>query len=224
MNETAIFEFHKAEVFCDLPEHARNNLLKEAIRRKYRRGEYPVHQEQVWPYVIYVISGQLRWAMLSATGKEHVLFYIEPYKVFWAHSIFDGEPMPGYLYSTRNTEVLLWDQETILRTLRQYPDTMWEVTKILTRIMRQAREIIYSLAFKPVAGRLATLLLQQYKSTEQPSLERNLTLNDLAATVAATPEVVCRLLYQFQEDGILDVTRASIHINDMDALRNIQEG
>lgn len=224
MNDEAIGKFHKAEIFRDLPENERNNLLKQAIQRKYRRGEYPVHQEEVWPYVVYVMSGQLRWAMLSATGREHVLFYIHPYEVFWAHSIFDGGPMPGYLFSTTNTEVLLWDKETILRILRRYPDTMWEVTKILTGIMRQAREIIYSLAFKPVAGRLAALLLQQYRDTEQPSLERNLTLNDLAATVAATPEVVCRLLYQFQEDGILEVTRATIHINDMDALKNVQEG
>jgi CRP-like cAMP-binding protein len=224
MNNEAIGKFHKTEIFRDLPEHERNNLLEQAINRKYRRGEFPVHQEEVWPYVVYVLSGQLRWAMLSATGKEHVLFYIDPSEVFWAHSIFDGEPMPGYLFSTRNTEVLLWDKETMLRTLRRYPDTMWEVTKILTRIMRRAREIIYSLAFKPVAGRLASLLLQQYQDTEQPSLDRNLTLNDLAATVAATPEVVCRLLYQFQEDGILEVTRATIHINDMDALKNIQEG
>lgn len=224
MSDLANTKFHQVEIFCNLPEHERNNLLKEAIQRKYRRGEYPVHQEEVWPYVVYVTSGQLRWSILSATGKEHVLFYIEPYEVFWAHSIFDDEPMPGYLFCTKNTEVLLWEKETILRSLRRYPDTMWEVTRILTRIMRQAREIIYSLAFKPVAGRLASILLQQYKYTERPSLERNLTLNDLAATVAATPEVVCRLLYQFQEDGILEVTRASIHINDMEALKNIHEG
>jgi len=93
---------------------------------------------------------------------------------------------------------------------------------MLTRIMRQAREIIYSLAFKPVAGRLASLLLNQYSNQAKPALERNFTLNDLASTVAASPEVICRVLYQFQEDGILEVTRASITIHDLEALKNAQ--
>lgn len=224
MNDQAFEEFHKTEVFGSLPAKERNILFKEAIPRKFQRGEYPVHQEEVWPYVVYVTSGQLRWAMLSATGKEHVLFYVDPFEVFWAHSIFDHQPMPGYLFCTQKTQVLLWDKETILRTLRRYPDAMWEVTGILTRTMRRAREIIYNLAFKPVAGRLASLLLQQYKNSADTSLERNLTLNDLAATVAATPEVVCRVLYQFQEDGIIEVTRASIQINDMNALENLEGG
>ena len=86
--------------------------------------------------------------------------------------------------------------------------------------MRHAREIIYGLAFKPVAGRLATLLIQQCSDSAGNSIERNFTLNELASTLASAPEVVCRLLYQFQEDGILEITRASINIQDMDALEN----
>ena len=48
--------------------------------------------------------------------------------------------------------MLIWNQETILSYLRRYPDVMWEITRKLTGIMRQAREIIYGLAFKPVAA------------------------------------------------------------------------
>jgi CRP-like cAMP-binding protein len=100
---------------------------------------------------------------------------------------------------------------------------MWETTKILTKIMRQAREIIYSLAFQPVAGRLARILLDQHQNSPGPHIERVFTLNDLAARVAATPEVVCRLLHQFQEDGVLSITRATIEINDKEALEKARE-
>lgn len=223
MNPNSIPEFHQADIFNSLPEHERTNLLKEAQHRKLSKGEYLVHQEEIWPYVVYVDSGQLRWAMLSTSGKEHVLFTIEPGQVFWAHSVFDDAPMPASLAAMKRTELIMWDRETILRYLRRYPDVMWEITKYLTGIMRQAREIIYGLAFKPVAGRLATLLIQQCTDGAGTSIERNFTLNEVASTIAASPEVVCRLLYQFQEDGILEITRASINVQDMDALENAMQ-
>ncbi len=94
---------------------------------------------------------------------------------------------------------------------------------MLTQTMRQAREIIYNLAFKPAAGRIATLLLQQDPSGKADQIDRTFTLNDLAASVAVSPEVVCRLLYQFQEDDVLEVTRASIHIKDRQALERAKD-
>ena len=215
--------FHQAGIFKNLPEHERINLLKEARVRNLSKGEYLAHQEDIWPYVVFIKKGQLRWIMLSTSGKEHLLFNLESPEVFWAHSIFDGNPMPASLVAAKKTTALIWNQETILSYLRRYPDVMWEITRKLTGIMRQAREIIYGLAFKPVAGRLATLLIQQCADSTGTSIERNFTLVELASTVASSPEVVCRLLYQFQEDGILEITRASININNMEALENAKK-
>ena len=212
--------FHQSEIFSALPEAERVTLLKEASHKTLTKGQFLTHQGDVWPNVILVISGQLRWVMLAASGKEHLLFNIDAGQSFWAHSVFDDEPMPASLCADKKTEVLIWDRKTILKYLRQYPDVMWKTTRMLTRIMRQAREIIYGLAFQPVAGRLAGLLLDQYTDSNSDQIDRDFTLNDLATRVAASPEVVCRVLYKFQEDGILEITRASFKIQDLDALEN----
>ncbi|MEN8242346.1 MAG: Crp/Fnr family transcriptional regulator [Chloroflexota bacterium] len=212
--------FHQSEVFSYLPEAERVSLLNEASHKILKKGQYLSHQGDVWPKVILVVSGQLRWVMLAASGKEHLLFNIDEGQSFWAHSVFDDEPMPASLCAGKKTEVLIWDRKTVLKYLRKYPDVMWKTTRMLTRIMRHAREIIYSLAFQPVAGRLAALLLDQYTDSNSDQIERDFTLNDLAVRVAATPEVVCRVLYKFQEDGILEITRASINIQDLEALEN----
>ncbi len=89
--------------------------------------------------------------------------------------------------------------------------------------MRKAREIIYNLAFQPVAGRLAKLLLEQSQGqTEQP-IERDLTLSDIASIVSSSQQVICRILYQFQTDGILRINRANITIQDFPALELITQ-
>jgi len=212
--------FDQTDIFKHFPEHEQKILIDEAINRNISKGEYLTHQGDTWPYVVFLKSGLLRWVMLSSSGKEHVLFDINQGQEFWAHSIFDGNEMPASLVAAKKSSVLLWDQKTILRYLHRYPDVMWKITGKLTGIMRHAREIIYGLAFQPVAGRLASLLLQQCTNTSGNTIERNFTLNDLASTIASSPEAVCRLLYQFQDDGILKVTRASINIQDLDALKN----
>lgn len=215
---------HEAEIFNKLPQGECDQLIDCAIRKKLDPGQFLVHQDDVWPYVVFVKRGQLQWSILSASGKEHLLFPLEVGEVFWAHSIFDDLPMPGFLVAVKQTEVLLWDREMILRVLNRFPDAMWEVTRLLSGIMRKARTIIYGLAFQPVAGRLATMLVNRCTDQAGTSIERNFTLNEVASTVASTPEAVCRLLYQFQEDGVLEITRASINVSDMDSLKEIAEG
>jgi CRP-like cAMP-binding protein len=215
---------HQAEVFRKLPKHECDQLIDSAIQKKLDSGQFLVHQDDVWPYVLYVNQGQLQWSILSAGGKEHLLFSLDDGEVFWAHSIFDDLPMPGFLMAVKPTQVYLWDRQMILRVLKRYPDAMWDVTKLLSGIMRKARTIIYGLAFQPVAGRLASMLVNRCMDQSGTSIERNFTLNEVASTVASTPEAVCRLLYQFQEEGILEITRASINVSNMDSLKNIADG
>ena len=87
-------------------------------------------------------------------------------------------------------------------------------------MIRKRRETISDLAFQPVTGRLAKLLLERVPASEV-SAERDLTLDQIASMVASSPEVVCRTLYQLQRNGLLQVTRAIITLHDRDALNRL---
>ncbi len=49
-----------------------------------------------------------------------------------------------------------------------------------------------------------------------------MTLEEIATVLATSPEVVCRLLYQFQTDGILKITRTQISLEDQLALEKLR--
>ncbi len=208
-------------VFNKIPAAELETLASHASRRRLRSQEYLCMQGDVWPFVVYVTSGRLRWIMLSAGGKEHQLFFIEPGEVFWAHSFFDDQPMPASLVASKPTTVYLWKRDTILPTLYQYPKAIFEITRKLTEIMRHAREVIYGLAFQPVAGRLASFILDNLDDTEKPTFERDMTLENIATICATSPEVVCRLLYQFQNDGVLKITRTHIVLENLETLKKL---
>jgi CRP/FNR family transcriptional regulator len=211
------------EVFRRFPPEVLKDLAAYAVRRNLDSGEFLCHQGEFWPAAVYVHSGQLRWSMVSSGGKEHQLFRIEPGEIFWAHSFFDDREMPASLSAVKEVTGYVWTRETLLPLLKRYPEAMWELTGLLTRIMREAREIIYGLAFQPVAGRLAAYLLDSLQDPDQQTMNREMTLDEMASSLATSPEVVCRLLYQFQSDQIIEITRTTITFQDRRALEELVE-
>ncbi len=215
-------ELSAKDVFANFPAEVLAHLVDYSLSRKLVEGEHLCRQGEIWPYVIYLDEGKLSWSMVSSGGKEHQLFTIKNEQVFWAHSIFDDQSMPASLVSVQDSEAYVWSRDLILPILKKYPDAMWEITKKLTGIMREAREIIYGLAFQPLAARLAGFLLNSLEEPDNNSLEREMTLEEMAAVLATSPEVVCRLLYQFQTDGILKITRTHITLEDPGALKKLK--
>ena len=211
----------QTRVFKKLPEAECAALLELARLQQLTAGDFLCHQGDVWPYVVFLTQGELRWTLLSLSGREHVLYSVQPNHAFWAHSLFDDEPMPASLRASKTTEVYAWPRDVIQPLLLRYPQAMWEITRMHVEIMRKAREIIYGLAFQPVTARLAGLLLESFDEQGDTSMERDLTLSDIAAMVASSPEVVCRILHRFQADGILEVTRAHITLHDQEALKRL---
>ncbi len=217
-----INELSGKDVFGHFPDEVLAELADYSLSKKLTAGEHLCRQGEVWPYVVFLDKGQLSWSMVSSGGKEHQLFKVKCGDVFWAHSLFDDQPMPASLSADGPVLVHIWARDIILPLLMKYPRAMWDIPKKLTGTMRNAREIIYGLAFQPVAGRLAGFILDNLESSGQDSFTRDMTLEEIANVLATSAEVVCRLLYQFQTDGILKITRTQISLEDQRALEKLR--
>jgi CRP-like cAMP-binding protein len=211
------------EVFKELPEDERTALAAQATHYVLQPGAFLCRQGDQWPHIIYLAAGRLRWSMISAGGQQYTILTTEPGRLMWGHSLFDGQPMPASITATETADIHMWSREQVAPVFSRYPGTLWAILRLQTLTMRRAREIIYGLAFQPVAGRLAKLLLDRYGHQQMPA-GRDMTLNEIAAMVASSPEVVCRLLHHFQNDGILEITRAQITLHNSDALEKLLEG
>jgi len=216
-------ELSGMEVFTHFPTDVLAQIADYSLSRNLMPGEHLCRQGEVWPYVFYMDEGQLSWSMVSSGGKEHQLFKVKCGDLFWAHSLFDDQSMPASLSADGQALVYIWSRDTILPLLMKYPKAMWDIPKILTGTMRSAREIIYGLAFQPVASRLAGYILDNLESSGQSSFSRDMTLEEIATVLATSAEVVCRLLYQFQTDGILKITRTQISLEDQLALEKLRQ-
>lgn len=222
MNDLAT-ELSNHFIFQTLPQPAIQKLISLGRRQSVQKGSFLCFQEDHWPYMVYVIKGELRWALISISGREHVLYYVEPKQTFWAHTMWDDKPVPASLSASKHSEIITWHRDALHPFLSQYPETLWGIIRYQSKIMRKAREIIYGLAFQPVASRLAKLLLERSGSAVDEPIKRDITLNEIATVINSTQEVVCRVLYQFQEDGLLRMNRANIQLQDIPALQKLIE-
>lgn len=211
----------KVEVFEQFSTRELQELSQIAVRRSLRKGEVLCHQQDYWPYVLYIASGVLRSAINSPDGRTFVVSLWERGQTFWAHTLFDQEPMPSTLEAARAAQLYQWSGEDILQLVFRNQNAMRALLRRQTRLIRKRRESIYNLAFNPVASRLAKLIAEKFLLSDEPTVQRDMTLADMAEMVASSPEVICRLLYQFQDSGVITIDRASITLCDRQALESL---
>ena len=209
------------EVFSHMTEMERLELARLATRKVLGKGDVLCFQGDNCEFVLYIASGTLRSVINTPDGREYIVSTWEAGEEFWSHTLLDGEPMPSTLEAIKATTVYQWPGETALEILLRNHTATRALIRRQTQLIRKRRENIYSLAFNPVASRLAKLVVDKFFNEEGPTVQRDLTLEDMAAMVATSPEVICRVLYQFQAEGLLSVNRASITLHNRDALEKL---
>lgn len=213
----------KAPVFANIPSDGIDNLVQHAALKNYHKGEFICRQGEVWPCVILIKSGHIEWSLISADGKRQVVFDMQSGDVVWGHSLFDGKPMPASLETMVKSSIFLWNSETIVPVISQSPDAMWDIMRILVASMRRVRDVVYGFAFHPVAGRLARFILRHYQPTAGQVITRELTLEEMAAIVGTTRELVCKVLYYFAEIEAIEVKRNKLVFINIEKLKDIAD-
>lgn len=211
----------RTEVYSHLAEDERVELANLATRKALQKGNVICYQGDERRFVLYIASGTLRSVINAPDGREYVVSTWESGEEFWSHTLLDDEPMPSTLEATMPTTIYQWPGERVMDLILRNHEATRALIRRQTQLIRKRRESIYNLAFNPVASRLAKLVVDKFINAERPTVQRDLTLEEMAAMVATSPEVICRVLYQFQAEGLLSVDRASITLHDQDGLEKL---
>ena len=209
--------------FSALSDEALDLTRERAITRRLPGKTFLTTSGEAWPYLMLVGSGVIQAVKESLEGRSLLVLTLDAGDVFWGVSFFDdGLRMPVSIRAAEDSELFLWQREAILPILRENPDALWALTQLVIRRVQIASDIVDDLAFQPVAGRLARLLLDQYP--DQGPVARNLTLDEMAARVGSTREMVCRVLYRLADDSMIHITRTEFSLINRTGLQEIAGG
>ncbi|GAB1472180.1 hypothetical protein MASR2M66_30580 [Chloroflexota bacterium] len=131
--------------------------------------------------------------------------------------------MPVTLETNDGCVLYMWKRETIHPFLLEHGKVSWEISRLMADRMLRASEIVQGLAFQPVVGRLANLLLDHFQGVESKPVARSLTLDEMAARIGSTPEMVCRALYSFSDKKLIEVTRTEFVLTDLEGLAQLSK-
>ncbi len=206
-------------VFSHLSETDRNTLAASAISRKYPKDHWISHHGDHWPYLFIVESGSITAMKESSEGRRLILFTMKPGEVFWGMGFFQTQmPMQVALIANRKSEIHLWSQESLTPLLFEHGRVSWELARLMIARMKLASDMVEGLAFQPVAGRLADLILSHYADAKGDYTKRDMSLDEMAARIGSTREMVCRLLYRFSDEGAVQIKRTEFMITDREKL------
>ena len=196
-------------------------MMDLGITREYPKGQWVSHYGSSWPYLFLVEEGQITALKESPGGRSLVVMILEEGEVFWGVGFFkEGIGMPVALVADQESRIRIWTQDRLLPFLLNNGKFTWALAQLMVERMLIASQILEELAFQPVAGRLAHLLLEQFEDQSGDTLTRDMTLDDMAARIGSTREMVCRHLYQFADRGAIQINRTEFKVTDQDMLQH----
>jgi CRP/FNR family transcriptional regulator, anaerobic regulatory protein len=209
-------------IFSSLNEVDQHELTEFAIRREYQKGEWITHYGDVWPYLFIVEKGVVTPLKESSEGRSLIVVELNEGDVFWGLSFFlDDAPMPVALVAKKDCRLSIWSIDQIKPLLFKNGQMSWELTRLMVQRMQYASDILDEFAFQPVTGRLARLLLDHYDGAVGDYVARDMTLDEMAARIGTTREMVCRQLYKFADEGTIQINRTEFMISDQGRLESV---
>lgn len=206
------------QILSHLDETDLQKMEVDAHVRRFQSGDWIIHHGDVWECLFFIQKGQVTAIKESPEGRSLTLATFNEGEIFWGLAFFiENAPMPAALKATTKSELLLWHRDDIMPLIMSNGKFSWELSRLAIQRVQFASEIVERLAFQPLAGRVARLLLEQYP-TNQNVVPRHLTLDEMASRVGTTREIVCRILYRFAEQGAIQINRTEFTFLDRNLL------
>jgi len=209
------------KVFASLNDRDLTQLAQLSIERVYDKDAWIVFYGDVWPNLFWLEEGLITALKESPGGRSLIVATIGPGEIFWGTALFtDNAPMPVALIAEQASRLHIWPRERILPMFLSNGPMGWELSRLMVDRMQHASEIVEELAFQSIPGRLARLLIDRYGDEDGP-VARDLTLDEMAAYIGSTREMVCRALYRFADDDMIDITRTEFTFTNRDQLAEL---
>jgi CRP/FNR family transcriptional regulator len=205
-------------LFKDLPPGARAALARILQDRRYRPGQYLVHQDCVPEGLFVICEGRVRLARIGPDGREQVLQMAGPGELFNAEPLFDGGPTPASARAMSPVRALLLPSAVLVALIGTHPSIALLLLRELSARQRELVILLEDLHFRSVRARLARVLLREARDGAAA-----ITQQELAERAGTVREIVGRTLRDMQQEGLVRLLRGQVMVLDIEGLRTVSD-
>ncbi len=212
----------KNSLFDELTVGEQDFLNYKKKQLTYLKGENIFKQGAFAPYVIYIHSGLVK-VYLQTGYEKQINISIAKSGDFLAFASVFGEDV--YTYSSvaiTDAEICMIDKEGLKELLFKNNDFAMRITSSNYKNENHLLNIISSISYKQMRGKLATALL--YLSSAvllDEQIFQHLTRHDIADFASISTESAIKFLKEFEKEGILKLDGKDIVIKEYERLSTI---
>jgi len=182
-------------------------LLERVVSRKsYARGSLILGAGDPTDSLYVLISGRIKVFMSDLGGKEVILAILGPNEFFGEMGLIDNNPRSANVVALEACELVCISKSDFKRCLAENSDMAMTVMRGLVKRLREADNLIGSLALVDVYGRVARLLVEMAEVVRgEKVVTRKLSKQDIARMIGASREMVSRVMKHLQSAGYIEV-------------------
>lgn len=203
----------RCSLFVSLPPTGLRTLLAEAQERHIMRRE-AVFRPGDRPDGIYLLTrGRMKILLGDSGGRSFTVAFVEPGEAFGYLDVMAGTAHTHAAQATVESSVLAWDVPVLQSLLRRYPATTKNALRLTARQAQDSWNRLYTLATKPVARRLARVILRLARPRGKGKAPIvSIMQQDLAEFLGTTPPTLSRILGKWEARGFVSAGRERIVI------------
>lgn len=209
---------HKS-IFCHLEFEELASFNESKSCMSFKKGQ-TIFSEGGYPLGIFCVnSGKVKLSHSGQDGKEQIIHMAKEGDVLGYRALLSTERYNATAVALDDTNVCFVPRDTFFKVLKSSQGLSLEIIKLLATELRRAVNTITDLAQKPVRERTAEALLflkETYGFEEDgATIDVVLSREDIANLVGTATETAIRLLSEFKQDKIVELTGKKIKILDM---------
>ena len=217
--------FRKAELFRDLSDDALRNLTKHAVEKRLSRNEILFVAGETAAGLYLVAEGAIRAFRTGIDGREQIIHVERAVTTIAEPPVFDNGKYPSTTAAEEASRLFFIPKDKVRAACFEHPELALAAARLMATRLRRCAELVESLSLREVGQRLAQLLLEEAaahgkQSAEGVFFKQRLTHNQLAARIGTVREVVTRVFFRLQQQGLLYVADKKMIIPNTEALAN----
>jgi CRP-like cAMP-binding protein len=186
----------------------------------FKKGEVIFKEGEPVTGVYFVYQGKVKvhkqWG-----DKELIIRFANQGQIFGHRGLGHNSIYPISGTALEPTEACFIEINFFLSTLKVNPDFLLNLMLFFADDLQESERRMRNLAHMPVRGRLAQALValeEKFGKTVDGYIDIHLSRQDIASYVGSTYETIFRLMNEFIEEGLVEVTGKDILLKDTQKL------
>jgi CRP-like cAMP-binding protein len=214
----------KVALFSELDDAQLEQLAGVAREQHYKKNVTLFHVDDPGNALFILKNGLVKITIEDQSGREIILRMLYPTDFFGEMSLIDDMPRSATVTTLEPSDAMVIYRDSFLNLIQKNPKILLNMTIVLSRRLRRVNELIRSLAFHDVYGKVARVLLnlatEKGRATDDGTvIDLRLTQQELAELAGMSRETMTRTLRDFQQAGCVRIESGIITILEIGMLQ-----